>query len=219
MAAQDGATDDRERIRREAEAPANASPGDIADVARDYAAAFASDPVFEWILKPGPGRPAALERFFRLILRVTDNAARRLLRPAGGGAAALWVPYDQMRQTTVLDELDALRVILSGCGLSRLPRVNALRAAMEKNHPKDRPHDYLYFLGVRPEFQGLGVGSRLLKAYLAQLDAAGRPAFLETGAPRTLSLYQSHGFKLIGEYKPLPDAPTMWALWRDPASD
>jgi ribosomal protein S18 acetylase RimI-like enzyme len=94
--------------------------------------------------------------------------------------------------------------------------VTALRGAMDRNHPTERAHDYLYFLGVRPEAQGLGVGSRLLKAHLAGLDAAGRPAFLETGAPRTLPLYRGHGFEVIGEYKARPDAPTMWALWREP---
>ena len=87
---------------------------------------------------------------------------------------------------------------------------------MDANHPKDRPHDYLSFLGVRPEAQGHGVGSRLLAGETVRLDAAGRHAYLETGNPRTLGLYGSHGFRVIGEFRPGGDGPQMWALWREP---
>ncbi|MBW8811903.1 MAG: GNAT family N-acetyltransferase [Caulobacterales bacterium] len=207
---------DRERLRRDAETPQLAGGADLPGVVADFAAAFAADPVFDWFLREGDGRPQALRRFFALILKVTANPARRIERPAGGGAAALWIPSEHMTKPTLANELEALGVLLAGCGLARFPRVAAMRGAMDRHHPHDRAHDYLYFLGVRPEAQGLGVGSRLLKAHLAGLDAAGRPAFLETGAPRTLSLYQGHGFAVIGEYKARPDAPTMWALWREP---
>ena len=37
----------------------------------------------------------------------------------------------------------------------------------DAHHPKAPPHAYLWFLGVRPDAQGLGVGSRLLAAGLA----------------------------------------------------
>jgi ribosomal protein S18 acetylase RimI-like enzyme len=207
---------DRERLRREAETPALAAAADLPAVARDFAAAFAADPVFDWLLRPGAGRPKALVAFFELILRVTDNPHRRLERPAMGGAAALWMPSEHMGKPSLAQELEALGVLLAGCGFARFPRVSAQRAAMDRNHPHERAHDYLYFLGVRPEAQGLGVGSRLLKAHIAGLDAASRPAFLETGSPRTLPLYRGHGFEVIGEYKARPDAPTMWALWREP---
>nr|QQZ52074.1 GNAT family N-acetyltransferase [Phenylobacterium glaciei] len=55
-----------------------------------------------------------------------------------------------------------------------------MRKVMDELHPMARPHAYLWFLGVRPEAQGLGVGSRMLKAGLAKVDAAGLPAYLES---------------------------------------
>jgi ribosomal protein S18 acetylase RimI-like enzyme len=186
-----------EAIRRQAEAPELAGPEQAAGVVDDLAAAFDTDPVLTWLLKPGPGRPAALLAFFRLIVGVAMTENPRIYRPAGGGAAAIWLRSEDLRDPGFLDELRALSVFLKGSGLSRMPRVMAVRKAMDANHPMQRPHDYLYFLGVRPQFQGAGVGTRLLRPHLERLDASARPAFLETGNERTLSLYRSAGFEVI----------------------
>jgi hypothetical protein len=50
----------------------------------------------------------------------------------------------------------------------------------------------------------------------ARLDAAGRPAFLETATPRNVPLYARHGFETVAEYTPAPGAPLVWAMWREP---
>jgi ribosomal protein S18 acetylase RimI-like enzyme len=87
---------------------------------------------------------------------------------------------------------------------------------MDKHHPMKRRHAYLWFLGVRPEAQGRGVGSRLLKVATDRLDAAAEPAYLETQTERNVGLYRRHGFEVISEHRARPDAPMMWSMWRDP---
>jgi ribosomal protein S18 acetylase RimI-like enzyme len=204
-------------LRRQAEAPGLALDAAAREgAARDLAAAFAEDPVFDWFLKEGRGRPAVMADFFRLVVRLTGPQGARVERPDGGGAAALWLRSEDMGDFPLAGEFAIAALMLRGCGLGRIRRVLAVRAAMDAHHPHDRAHDYLYFLGVRPDVQGLGIGSRLLKAHLAGLDAAGRPAFLETGNPRTLSLYENHGFAVTGDYRPAPEGPTLWTLWREP---
>jgi ribosomal protein S18 acetylase RimI-like enzyme len=207
---------DAEAIRRQAEAPSTPAATELDAVAADYAAAFADDPVLDWLLREGAARPGALNAFFRLIVRVTRAQKAEIERPACGGAAALWVRSEHLDDMGLADEVRIALAVLGACGLGRMRRVIAVRAAMEAHHPTERAHDYLYFLGVRPQFQGLGVGSRLLRARTGRLDAAGRPAFLETGNARTLSLYRSHGFEVIDEYRPGGDGPQMWAMWREP---
>ena len=96
-------------------------------------------------------------------------------------------------------------------------RLARLREVMDKAHPTDRPHAYLWFLGVTPEAQGHGIGSRLLKAKLDRLDVENMPAFLETATERNVALYRRHGFDVLSEYRPAPDAPRMWAMWREAA--
>jgi ribosomal protein S18 acetylase RimI-like enzyme len=207
---------DPEAARRQAESPTAPARADFESVAADYAAAFADDPVLDWLLREGPGRPRALTNFFRLIVGVTPSQRAEIERPACGGAAALWVRSEHLDDLGFLDELRIVSTLLGACGIGRFRRLAAVRQAMEAHHPTDRPHDYLYFLGVRPELQGLGIGSRLLRARTARLDADGRPAFLETGTERTLSLYRSNGFEVIDHYRPGGDGPQMWAMWRDP---
>lgn len=49
---------------RAAANPRRASEADSAPLARLFAAAFANDPVIDWIARHGPKRARALERFF-----------------------------------------------------------------------------------------------------------------------------------------------------------
>ncbi len=62
---------------------------------------------------------------------------------------------------------------------------------------------YLLFLAVDPALQGKGVGSSLLRPFLAARDALGETVYLETQNPRNLDLYARFGFALVGE-RPVP---------------
>ncbi|HXV92985.1 MAG TPA: GNAT family N-acetyltransferase, partial [Pseudonocardia sp.] len=74
----------------------------------------------------------------------------------------------------------------------------------------------LAFLAVAPHRQGTGVGSRLLGARLAGLDAGGRPGYLEASSPRNQRLYHRFGFRPVGEQIALPDGPRLTPMWRVP---
>ena len=208
---------DIETLRREAEAPVTATAAQVEPAARDLAAAFVDDPLFDWFMRQDAGRPAARERFFKVILKEVAFPDGRIQRPAGGGAAAVWIGSEKLGPQPIHRELRALPMLWNATGASRFGRLLALRKAMDTAHPMDRPHDYLWFLGVTPDAQGHGVGSRLLQAETAALDAQGRAGFLETATPRNVPLYRRHGFEVIAEYRPAPDAPLVWAMWRDPA--
>jgi ribosomal protein S18 acetylase RimI-like enzyme len=208
---------DVETVRREAEAPLTATAAQIEQAARDLAAAFVDDPLFNWFMREDPRRPAARERFFKVILQEVAFPDGRIQRPASGGAAAVWIGSEKLGRQPLHRELRALPMLLNATGASRFGRLLALRKAMDAGHPMERPHDYLWFLGVTPEAQGHGVGSRLLQAQTAEFDARNRASFLETATPRNVPLYRRHGYEVISEYRPAPDAPLVWAMWREPA--
>lgn len=203
-------------LRRAAEAPETALAGEIDEVAGDLAAAFDGDPMFEWFMKTGGGRDAARYRLFRFLLRETALPVGWVLRPSMGGGASVWIPSMRMGPSPWWEELRSFPVILGATGFSRLDRMAAMRAAMEKHHPGQTPHVYLWLLGVRPEAQGAGVGSRLLRAGLDRADAQNLPVFLETATTRNVALYRRHGFEVLAEYKARADAPLSWAMWREP---
>ena len=207
---------DLEAIRRDAENPVAATPLTVDAAADDFAAAFHDDPLFTWFMRDDHKRDAARRRFFRVLMRESILRDGVIERPRSGGAAAAWIPSENLGPQPLWLEIRALPMLLGATGLGRFSRLLALREAMEKHHPMHEPHDYLYFLGVRPDVQGAGVGSRLLKAHTQRLDAEGRVAWLETATPRNVPLYQRHGFVVETEYSPGEDGPLTWGMRRAP---
>lgn len=207
---------DIEAIRRSAEHPLEATRADLPGVWADLAAAFTDDVMFDWFLREDARRVSARLNFFRVIVEKLAFGAGRIDIPEGGGAAAIWMPFEAVGPTPLLTELRLLPTLLNATGLGRFGRLMAVREDMDKHHPMDRPHAYLWFLGVTPQAQGRGIGSRLLKFATDKLDAAGQPAYLETQTERNIALYVRHGFTVISEHRPRPDAPMLWSMWREP---
>ncbi len=207
---------DLDAIRRGAEQPVAATDATLDRAADDLCAAFVEDPLFNWFMRDDAKRADARRRFFRVILREAAFPDGTIERPEAGGAAAVWMPSENLGPQPLHREVRALPMLLNATGLGRFGRLLKLRDAMDQAHPMERAHDYLWFLGVHPDAQGAGVGSRLLASKTARLDAAGRPAFLETATPRNVPLYARHGFETIAEYRPAEDAPLVWAMWREP---
>jgi len=207
---------DVDAARREAEAPVQAGPGDLAEVIQTLTDAFAVDPHLDWFMRDDAARDGARLAFFRRLISEIGVTQGRIDRPAGGGAAAVWMPFEALAPIPLTAELRLLPVLLRATGLKRFGRLMAIRADMDKHHPMDRPHAYLQFLGVSPAAQGRGIGSALLRAAGARLDAANMPAYLETGTTRNVALYERHGFKVLSTHTARADAPMMWSMWREP---
>ncbi len=203
-------------VRRSAEAPVAATLDTLDTAAADLTAAFVDDPLFNWFMRADAGRDLARLRFFKVILREAAFPDGVIERPEPGGAAAVWIPSENLGPQPLQREVRAVPMLLNAAGLARFARLLKLREAMDKHHPMQRPHDYLWFLGVHPNFQGAGIGSRLLASKTERLDASGRHGFLETATPRNVPLYQRHGFQIVSEYKAADDAPLVWAMWREP---
>jgi ribosomal protein S18 acetylase RimI-like enzyme len=85
---------------------------------------------------------------------------------------------------------------------------------MGKYHPTE-PHWYLPLIGVDPSQQGNGIGSALMKHALIPCDRDGTIAYLESSNPRNISLYERHGFEVIGEIQ-VGSSPTMYPMLRKP---
>jgi GNAT superfamily N-acetyltransferase len=209
---------DIEAMKRGAETPQVAGAVERGSVAADLADAFTDDVAFDWFLRDDAKRIEARLGFFNLIVEMGLAHGGRIERPACGGAAAIWMPFEALGPLRLRDELRAFPILLHATGLARFGRLMALRADMDKHHPMDRPHAYLWFLGVTHAAQGHGVGSRLLKVATDRLDADARPAYLETQTERNLALYRRHGFEVVSEHRPRSDGPLLWSMWREPVN-
>ncbi len=69
-----------------------------------------------------------------------------------------------------------------------------------------RPHRVLDIIAVRPEFQGRGLGRRLVLPALASARDRGEDCFVITHDTRNVAFYESCGFRLVLE-DPVPGDP------------
>jgi GNAT superfamily N-acetyltransferase len=185
---------------------------DLPALAEVLARAFQDDPVTAWAYPDERSRPKWAGRFFGWQLRrlagqdvtwTTDDRA----------GAAIWALPDQWRES-IVDTLRLAGAVMGGIG-RRMPKVLSGLGEVEKRHP-EVPHLYLAVLGVEPDAQGTGVGSKLLMPGLQLCDRDGLPAYLESSKERNLDFYGRHGFRVTEQIR-LPGGPPVWMMWRDPA--
>jgi len=102
-------------------------------------------------------------------------------------------------------------------GRSMVTRLGQMEENAKAAFPKD-PCWYLAALGVDPERQGQGTGSRLMEAALAEIDTNREAAYLETGEEINVRFYERFGFEICESALQLAPAPgpTHWTMWRPP---
>ncbi len=207
-------SEDRHALLAAAAAPRRATEADAAVLARLFAAAFTTDPIFDWIARPGPRRATALEQFFFWLLKVRAIPYGEVWMSADAGVCAAWLPPGaEASPGGFVDQMRLLPMFLRLCGFPRLARGSAMGDAMEKNHPHEQ-HFYLAFIAVAPRLQGLGLGGAMLEATVKRADAAGVPAYLENSNPKNTRLYERAGFAARKDIAPA-GAPPLIAMWRD----
>jgi ribosomal protein S18 acetylase RimI-like enzyme len=96
---------------------------------------------------------------------------------------------------------------------STAKRLFHFRSIWGKHDPK-KPHWHIDPIGVLPEKQGQGIGSKLLTHFCNIVDKRNAAAYLETDQDRNVRLYERFDFKVI-ETEPIFSV-TNWFLWRPP---
>ena len=127
--------------------------------------------------------------------------------------AAYWDPPGHWKAKTT----DVMRLAPLMVRGMRSRMVKALRglSRMEAAHAQHPEHYYLAVLGTRPDRQGGGIGSALLRPVLDRCDADGVGAYLESSKEANIPFYRRHGFEVAGEVQ-FPSGPMLWPMWRDP---
>ncbi len=188
---------------------------DIPALAETLSLAFEHDPIIDWIFRDDAKRLEAIDNFFNYFLNecipFKEVAVTEELN-----ACAAWVPPGTFSETpSILDYLKMLPEILNWTGIGRLLRYIEVDRVDFSKMPK-APHFYLVFLGVHPDHQGKGLGSKLLDHTLSHIDELNASAYLESSKATNIPLYESHGFKVIDKFSFRDEGPTEWFMWRDP---
>src|SRR5690606_29323409 len=112
--------------------------------------------------------------------------------------ACALVLYPDKKRTTAQSILLDIRLIIDCIGISNIKKALAREAAIKKLQPKETMY-YLWFIGVAPEQQGRGAGSKVLDDIIQDSNQSGRPVYLETSTLKSLPWYKKAGFKIYNE--------------------
>ncbi|MES3019500.1 MAG: GNAT family N-acetyltransferase [Bacteroidota bacterium] len=112
--------------------------------------------------------------------------------------ACALVLYPDRKKTTFKSVLEDIKLLLNCIGLSNIGKAMKREAAIKKIQP-NTPMYYLWFIGVDPESQGTGIGSRLMNEVIEDSRAQSRPIFLETSTERNLPWYKKFGFDIYSD--------------------
>ncbi len=192
--------------------PRRTAGQDLPMLVETLVAAFVDDPLMSWLVPDARRRPEILGAIFEITVDVNQPHGEIYVTDPTPAAGAVWIPPG-CQPTGEHAELVAAWYLEAAEENSE--RALALLELMDECHPQE-PHDYLFFLGTRPEWQSRGLGSALLNKVLERCDREGRPAYLEASSEGNRRLYRRHGFEVTGEIR-LPDGPSMWPMWREPA--
>lgn len=192
--------------------PRLAGPADAALVTRILVDAFHEDPMWgAWAFPDLDTRREHREKVFGLLVQ---GALRypHVWVTADEAAASIWIPPGGTEMSAAQEDLidSVLRESLG----DRAQEVLEAFELFETARPTS-PHYYLTLLGTDPRQAGQGIGQRLLRANLAELDRGGHAAYLEA-ADELVPLYRRFGFRVTSRFD-LAGGPTVNTMWRDPA--
>jgi len=91
-------------------------------------------------------------------------------------------------------------------------------STIDAHFPTEKPLWYLQVIGVSPEAQGLGVGTRLLEPVLGLADRDRVSCYLETSNEKAVPFYLRAGFEINRQgVELMPGGPTYWLMTRPPS--
>lgn len=194
-------------------------PAQKARAAAALTRAFAEDPLYRHIFPDPAEARRSLNRLWDAILACSLKYGEVYTTAAVNGAAC-WLSPGQT-------EMTLWRMLNTGLALPRAVMAFSPQARQrmmtfvdytEKLHAplKQRPHWYLWLLGVAPEAQGQGLGSRLIQPVLARADAAGLPCYLETETESNVHFYERRGFAVVHSGEVPGQGVRLWTMLREP---
>lgn len=179
--------------------------------------AFLDYPLMQYAVSGASRRLRGTTSLYGAIL--TDCLQHGEVFGAGGAAAvACWLPPGTempgfARQ--VRAGLLALPFRFGPRGMRRLLDYDKIATELHHRYAPE-PHWYLAAIGVDPDRQRQGLGSRLLEPQLARADHQQQACYLDTHRESNVQLYLRHGFRVMWEGPAPGHTVTVWSMYREP---
>ena len=168
---------------------------DKAQVVTILSASFDGNRSFNTIIKQNEKRAVRIKKVFEYFFDVWfENGAIYL---SDDSTACALVAFPHLKKTTfhtILMDIKLLFLI----GISSAKKGFAREAKIRSKHPKS-PFYYLLFIGVLPQHQNDGIGSKLLGELVEDSERRRFPMYLETYLQKNIDLYKKFGFTIFDE--------------------
>lgn len=168
--------------------------------------AFATDPVARWMYDDPHQYLLHIPRLFRA-LAMSSFASGAAQRTSDGLGVALWLPPGVHGDDGPLEAVIAESIVGE-----KQDEVAAVFERTEHYRPTG-PHWYLSLIGVEALHRNKGCGAALLQHGLRQCDREHLPAYLWSSNPLNTSLYERHGFEIVGTIQ-VGSSPSIFPMLR-----
>ena len=195
--------------------PVRLAEGQVAAAAAVLVRAFANDTFFTHALADPVERERLMPPYMTAWTRYGLLFGEVYVTAGPVEASAIWLPPHAMWTPERLAQA-GLTAVVDTFSEGARARYDAMTQHMSRVREAvpSVPHWYLPFIGVDPARQGLGLGSLLLQPALSRADQDGVECRLSTQQPRTLPLYQRHGFEIAAEGDVPDGGPHFWYMRR-----
>ncbi len=206
---------DCKQTRLEAAAnPRRATLDDAVRLSNLFATAFMDDPIFDFMARPGAGRRAALELFFRELFSARDipqnevwmSSRRCCVRQLAGSWRAAFSERD-------CPEIELGALFPQG-----------FRHCTGRSHPRparshgETPSARAAFLsrvcGRFPRISRKRARIAACEGDFERIDEANMPVYVESSNPKNINFYERLGFVARQNIAP-EGAPPLVSMWRD----
>jgi ribosomal protein S18 acetylase RimI-like enzyme len=180
--------------------------------------AFSEDPIYRYLFPESErSRANNIRSLFKLVVIYSQPFDRIYTTTGTLQGIAAWEPPKHSRPN-LLQLLPLVLALPFQIGWRNTRRISMAFSKAEelRNRNMSQPHWYLIVLGVLSNYQGQGIGGRLLEPVLKQADLEGYPCYLETSTEGAVRFYQRHGFEVIATERLLENAPLLWMMKREP---
>ena len=183
-----------------------------------FAEAFEEYPLFKYLIKDPTARPRIYSHIFQLMVKHTIKNGEAYTTSENMEGIVLWLPSEKSDISLWSNLTNGGISILLYAGFGVTYRSMVFTDFANKLHYDsiDKPHIYLFQIGVQKKYRGKGFSGKLMKPMMAIADSKGQQIYLETHDELNIPIYKHYQFEIVRHEKIPGSNLNHWAMIRDP---